>query len=66
MDNIDTKVCTCTTAYFRPDDNQWEPPHQCEHCRQVDEYLMNEMEETIPEQVYYPPSCPDPEDDLPF
>ena len=26
--------CTCTPAMWCPDENQMEPPHQCEYCAQ--------------------------------
>lgn len=61
MNNDTTSTCTCTTAYFRPDDNQWEPSHKCESCMEEDAYLEHEMSQL---DLYTRQRVED--DDLPF
>ena len=37
--------CQCTAAYYCPDENQYEPGHTCEECKQqefVNNHLVDE------------------------
>lgn len=61
--------CTCTSAYYCPDENQWEPSHTCMNCR-LEEYAY--YQECMEEDSNKPVSTPSVEtvdedyDDLPF
>ncbi len=60
--------CTCTPAYYLPDENQWEPSHTCMNCRLEEEAYYQELEE---KNTIWPISSSSVEtvevdDDLPF
>ena len=59
--------CTCTPAYYLPDENQWEPSHTCMNCRLEEEAYYQEVEE---KNIIWPISSSvgtvEVDDDLPF
>ncbi len=59
--------CTCTPAYYLPDENQWEPSHTCMNCRLEEEAYYQELEE---KNTIWPISSSvetvEVDDDLPF
>jgi hypothetical protein len=60
--------CTCTPAYYLPDENQWEPSHTCMNCRLEEEAYYQERRENT--TVLFPISLAvvteNYDDDLPF
>lgn len=40
--------CECTSAEFLPDENQWEPGHQCEECYEMDQLVEQGLLSHIP------------------
>lgn len=36
--------CTCTEAYYLPDENQWEPQHWCDYCIQKQAELDEQID----------------------
>ena len=55
--------CKCSSPEFCPDENQWEPSHQCEECHNLEQMEWNGLVSR-----YYNPLLKQHiiEDDLPF
>ena len=68
VDITDSSIreCTCTAAYFCPDENQWEPGYMCQKCIDEQYQNMNDIENMTGQLMQTPVIGPIPEDDLPF
>lgn len=59
--------CTCTSAYYCADENQWEPSHTCMNCRLEEEsYYQECMEKESIMAVSIATETVEVDDDLPF
>ena len=46
--------CKCSSPEFCPDENQWEPGHQCDDCREAEELIHHGLLEPLPDNLVSP------------